>query len=317
LADQGVIAIGAPFMSREWFRERAPYAWSNFPDCTYVAELAAELAASFMQDYPAAVFAGGELTNRPRTVAIVHPNTTEYTNCAETAERIFADAGHEADVQSYTLDMGQTDSNATALLAQLRNKEITTVACGCDPLMVQALTGKAEQQNYQPEWFMLATGFVDWDLVGQVITNGSGDQWSRAFGATPSSRPQPFGESEAYRAFKSVRPDEEPSQFLDVGYATMYRLAIGIQMAGPDLNPETFEQGMFNYPGGTGALGSWRFSPDNYTGASDARLVYWDADEPSPFNGEPGTYVDVGERFTDPADAPSHEELQNTIGERP
>ena len=45
----------------------------------------------------------------------------------------------------------------------------------------------------------------------------------------------------------------------------MYMLAIGLQMAGPNLTPESFEQGMFAYPGGLGPLGSWKFGPGDYS----------------------------------------------------
>lgn len=317
LVDQEVIAMGAPYMSREWFQERYPYAWSNFSDCTSVAELAVQVAVERFMGEPAQ-FAGGDLAGRRRTIALIHPDTKEYTTCAEVAERMIEDAGYEVDqVQSYPFVLGESTTHATAILAKLRNNKVTTVACGCDPLMVDALTQQAEQQDYQPEWYMLSTGFVDWDLTGQIIANGAGEQWSRSLGVTPTAPPVPFGESEAYRAFKVARPDIEPSQFVDVGFSMLYRLAIGIQMAGPELTPDTFAQGLFNYPGGNGTMGEWKFSPDNPTGAADARMVYWDPDEPSDFNGEPGTYVTVGERFTDPADSPPTEDLVDAIGVLP
>lgn len=314
LVDQEVIAVGAPFMSREWFQDRYPYAWSGFQDCTSVSENVAAVAAERFLGQPAQ-FAGGDLSGRNRQIAIVHPDTKEYTTCAETAERIITNAGYEvADIQSYPFVLGESGTHATSILAKLRNDKITTIACGCDPLMVDALTQQAEQQDYHPEWYMLSVGFLDWDLSGQIIANGSGSQWSRAFGTTSSAAPLPFGDSEAYRAFKSVRPDTEPSQFMDVGYSILYRIAIGIQMAGPNLTPETFGQGLYNYPGGNGALGAWKFSPDNPAGLADTRMVYWDANEPSPFNDDPGTYVTVGERFIDPAEAPSGEDLAEEIG---
>lgn len=316
LVDQEVISIGAPYMSREWFKERYPYAWSNFPDCSSVSEMSVEVAVERFLGEPAE-FAGGELADRRRTIAIIHPDTKEYTDCARAGARKITEAGYEVDVQSYPFQLGASAAQATGILAKLRNDKVTTVACGCDPLMVMSLTQQAEQQEYYPEWYLLSTGFVDWDLTGQIIANGSGSQWSRALGITPTAPPVPFGESEAYRAFKSARPDLEPSQFVDVGFSMLYRLAIGIQMAGPDLNPETFGQGMFNYPGGNGPLGAWKFSPDNPSGAADSRLVYWGHDQPSPFNEEPGTYITVGERFTEPADAPAKEELAEAVGALP
>ena len=61
-------------------------------------------------------------------------------------------------------------------------------------------------------------------------------------------------------------------------------------MAGPNLNPETFEQGMFAYPGGSGIAGRWKFGPNDYTPMEDAREIWWDPEQPSVQNGEPGAY---------------------------
>ncbi len=59
-----------------------------------------------------------------------------------------------------------------------------------------------------------------------------------------------YGTTIGYLAAKS----EDPSGALivnevDVLYQRLYQLAIGIQEAGPDLTPQTFAQGMWNYPG--------------------------------------------------------------------
>ena len=88
--------------------------------------------------------------------------------------------------------------------------------------------------------------------------------------------------------------DDEPSLLVDLIYYQLLMLALGIQMAGPDLTPETFETGLFAYPGGTGQAGAWDFSPGHYTPVTDIREIWWDPDKISPFNGEPGTYVDNG-----------------------
>lgn len=312
LAGREVLTFGVPYMSRQWFQEHAPYAWSSFSDCTLVAETAAQLGNERLLDEPA-ILAGGDLNNRPRTLGVIHPNNREYTRCTEATLDMLRSAGNEpALVQNYTLDLGATETNAASIMARLRDADITSVGCACDPLMVRALAALAEQQGYQPEWFILGVGFWDLDLVGQMIAQGSGDQWSRSIGASPSASPEPVGESEAYRAYTSVR-DDEPSQAVDLIYAQLYRLAIGIQMAGPELTPENFQTGMFNYPGGSGALGAWAFSPENHAGVIDARIVWWDMDAASPFNGEPGTYADTGERFIDASDTPTHDELSQMI----
>jgi hypothetical protein len=70
-------------------------------------------------------------------------------------------------------------------------------------------------------------------------------------------------------------------------------------MAGPELTPETFETGLFAYPGGSGQAGSWDFGPGHYTPVIDIREIWWDPAKVSPFNGQPGTYVDNTQRYVD------------------
>lgn len=75
------------------------------------------------------------------------------------------------------------------------------------------------------------------------------------------------------------------SQAADLIYSNIEMLAIGIQMAGPKLTPESFEKGMFSYPQRTGSQGTWKFGPGDYTTSQDAREVYWDPRVISPVEG--------------------------------
>jgi Periplasmic binding protein len=307
LASEGIVTIGAAYMSREWFDARGPHAWSMFPDCTRVAEINAQVGIERLLAEPA-VLAGGDLQDEPRRMSIIHPNQAEYTQCADLAIGLIEDAGFEPLVQNYTIDLAATESTAASIMAQLRDNDITSVACACDPLMQRALAVLAEQQGYYPEWLIQGVGYIDIDLVGQMIASTAGSQWDRAFGGSPTAASPAWGTSEGYLAYTSVR-DDQPSRTVDILYGQLYRLAIGIQMAGPELTADTFATGMYNYPGGTGYLGSWDFSPGNHTGVIDARMVRWRSDLPSTFNGELGTYHDSGVRFTDPEDLPTQDEL--------
>lgn len=308
LTSAGILSFGVGYMSQEWFTARGPYAWSVFPDCSLVADTAADVAIQRLMPEPAAL-AEGALNGQPRTLGIVHPNNLEYTQCADHFVARMEEAGMPVALrQNYTLDLGATATNAASILARLKDANITSVGCACDPLMMKALVAAAEQQGYSPEWFIVGVGYIDLDLVGQMIAAGAGDQWSHSLGGSHFAVPQPFGQSEGYYAYKTVR-DDEPSVTIDLIYAQLLRLVIGIQMAGPDLTPQTFEAGMYNYPERTGAGGTWDFSPENHSGVVDARLVFWDPNAPSPFNGQPGTYVDTGQRFRDASDAPTQDEL--------
>jgi substrate-binding family protein len=300
LARRHIVNVGAPYMSREWFESQRPYSWSNFPDCSVAAETAVNYGISVVFG-EAARFAGGDLANRERRVGVIAPNNDEYQECVDHAVELAEGAGFEFALrEDYTLDIAQIQAQATSLLGELRRNDITSIACGCDPLMVLYLSTLAEQQGYYPEWLNLGVGFTDLDIVGQIIASQSGSQMSRAFGGSPWGAAVTPDMSVGYQAYKSVR-DDEPSQLVDLVFAQLYQLVIGIQMAGPDLTPESFETGMFAYPGGNGQFGRWDFSEGEYTGVQDAREIWWDPAAPSPFNGEPGTFRDDGTRWSQDA----------------
>jgi hypothetical protein len=76
-------------------------------------------------------------------------------------------------------------------------------------------------------------------------------------------------------------------------YYGMYMLALGIQLAGPNLTPQTFEAGMFSYPGRSGPRGFWSFGEGDYTPTDDFREIWWDPDRISPQNNKPGAWVQI------------------------
>lgn len=296
LSQRQVVNVGAPFMPREWFAANTPYAWSSLPSCSIGAEAGAEQGVEWFLGKPAER-AGGDLARRRRTVGFVVPDNREYQRCGDLGEQILDDHGFEVALrQDYVMDLARSQSQAASVLARLVSARITTVVCACDPVMLTYLAGQAEQQGYQPEWLLLGAGFGDLDLVGQMVARSSGDQWLRAFGSSPLPAPSPPGTGEAYRAYRSGR-DDEPSLLVDLLFRQLLVLAIGLQMAGPNLTPETFAAGMYAYPRRSGDAGTWRFSPDNHTGVIDARAIWWDPDARSSFNGQPGTYVDDGTRY--------------------
>jgi hypothetical protein len=140
----------------------------------------------------------------------------------------------------------------------------------------------------------MGTALIDSDIVGSLYDQA---QWAHAFGITALGQQYAPKTSPAYKAFKSVRPTEEPTESVDTIYYQLYLLAIGLQMAGPQLSPETFETGMFAYPEHSGPGGSWKFGPGKYTPQTTAQTVYWDANAISPVNGTKGTYKPASDLY--------------------
>ena len=296
LATNGVIAMGALHFSEEWHVDRRPYTWSGLTECSTVAQSSADWANVRLRGDTAEYAGDPEFRGRTRTQASVLPENPVYQQCLAAAERFAREAGFDPPMSiSYTLDIGTMSNQAANIVAQLQNNEITTVTCSCDPVMLVFMTSRATEQDYHPEWIVTGTAFSDQDIVGQLMDQ---EQWSRAFGISYNAAAQPQEATLGYNAYTQVR-DEEPAFAVDSIYYSLYLLAIGIQGAGPELTPETFEQGMFDYPGGEGPAGTWGFGPGNYTAPEDYREIYWDPDETSGFNNQQGAYIetDPGERI--------------------
>lgn len=297
LASKQVINIGVPFTSREWMNQRRPWSWSQFTDCSTVVESVASYYATKLAGQPAAL-AGGDLRGKPRRAMIIAPENSWYQECVRAGIALLQKAGKAGDLVDslrYQIDIPRMSDQAGSLIQKLKAEQITTVVCGCDPLLLTFLTAKAKEQNYQPEWVITGVALVDNDLIGQILQP---DQWGRSFGVSFAGPTQPAGQGLGYRAYKSVRPDE-PSVGVELIYNQLYLLAIGIQGAGPNLTPQSFEKGMFEYPRRTGPSGTWGFGPNDYTTSDDAREVFWNPQVPSVQTRTAGTYQDPngGARF--------------------
>lgn len=291
LAQQEVVNVGAAYPSAEWFEARAPYSWSNLPDSSAGGRSIGAWVGARLAGQPAA-YAGGDLQGKARSFALVSPESREYQEGADQARQALSAAGVTLtrDVK-YQVNFNTMSNQAAGIVAQLKDSGVTSVICACDPVMIAlGMTARATEQNYYPEWIGAGVAFGDLDTVGQLYDQG---QWQHALGIAPNGNPAPEASSLAYAAYKAVRPKGEPVGLSTLYYESMYVLALGIQLAGPNLTPVTLRDGLFSYPGATGPMGTWRFAPGDYTSVDDFREVWWDPDRPSPQNGNPGTWVSL------------------------
>jgi hypothetical protein len=294
LTAKHVIAFGAPYLSDEYFNARRPYAWSFSPSCSIVSRAASESQAKAMLGKPARFAGDPAMRTKPRKIAIIAPENKEYQICVRQGVEEGRKLGVETLTLSYQLDLGNLGKAAENLLNRLQAEQITSVACACDPLLPRNLTEAATKAGYRPEWLITGTALTDSDIVGQLYDQ---QQWAHAFGISALGQQVATKESQAYKAFKSVRPDQEPVDSVETIYFQLYLLAVGLQMAGPNLSPETFEKGMFAYPEHTGPGGSWKFGPGKYTPQTTATAMWWDADSVSPVTGLKGTYRTAGSLY--------------------
>jgi hypothetical protein len=283
LNTQGVMGFGDPWLSQQWHAQHAPYDWSIFGEgITRAADYAAQKLCP--AGTPAA-YAGGSLKNAPRKFAVVAPANEEYRQSAAAAVSTLTRVGCATKTFYYSLDLNTESQQAKNLVAQLKAGSFTTVICGCDPIFPVFLSGEEFSHSYLPEFVETGTALVDKDYVGQLYAQQA---WAHAFGITAGGVASPV--SLGYAAYRTVRSDQ-PAFFVDQIYEQMDMLAIGIQMAGPDLTPMNFERGMFRYPTHDGPYGVWAFGPNQFTAGSDIREVCWSPTAFSPSNGKRGAYI--------------------------
>jgi hypothetical protein len=286
-------------MSREWFTARQPYSWSILPDCSSLVEDAAEFIIKRLAG-GTADFAGGTLQGRPRVITALAPDVSWYQDCLHSAEALLAGAGYAFQVEpiAYQLDLTTMSNQAANIIPKLEHEGVTTILCGCDPVFPVFLSGVANREGYYPEF---VSGYEQ-DFVGQIWEQHF---TAHAFGISPlgPDTNQPPDATIGYAAYKSVRGDE-PAHSVDGIYYQLYMIAIGIQGAGPDLNPTTFQQGMFAYGEHFGPAGLWSFGPTDYTPMDDYHEMYWDPNAISVTNNKPGAWVDPepGKRYRHGAD---------------
>ena len=298
LEQQGVMGFGDPYMPGYWHQNHAPYDWSLATDGT---DLATEVGNYAVQKLcPAgspAVYAGGNLKNAGRKFAGIAPANELYQVSATVFKNIMEAHGCAVTNFSYTLDLGTESQQAANLVARLKAGGYTTILCGCDPIFPVYLTGQEAQQSYIPEFVEIGAALVDQDYVGQLYNQSA---YSHAIGISPNEPTVPYTDTIGYKAYKIEDPNSEPAFFVNDIYLQMDMMAIGLQMAGPNLTPQTFQQGMFNFPGRLGPAGLWGFSPNQYTIPNDIREVCWSPSTVSPYNGKPGAYIGTSnQRWTE------------------
>ena len=287
LSKQGVMAFGDPYMSENWHTQHAPFAWSVATDGTDVATVASNYALAKLcpQGTPAA-YAGGPLKGAPRKFALLAPENSWYQESVAVGQQILAAGGCKADIFTYSLDLGTMSQQAANLIAKLKAGSYTTILCGCDPIFPVYMSGQGNQQNYLPEFIITGTALTDADYTAQLWNQNFA---AHAFGVSPNAPTVAYTQTIGYAAYKTVRSDE-PAFFVNQIYAQIDQMAIGIQMAGPDLTPMTYQQGMYNFPAREGPMGLWGFSPTQHTIPNDVREICYSPTAISPYNGKAGAY---------------------------
>lgn len=299
LARQGVIAVGALHMPSRWYESRAPYAYGYLPDCTRMATVLVDYALKRFRGQNARYAGDPAYRQRQRTLGVFVPDQPWYQECINGGVKALQAAGFTvAKRVDYALDVNKLATYAANAVSQFKDADVTTVVCFCDPITPVFMTSAARDQDYWPEWFVSGVLLTDVDAVAQFYDQ---DQWAHAAGISFLSEVYGGKAGEAYKVYKAMSPDTEPATLTHhLYYYGTLMVALGVQMAGPELTPMTYRQGLFNYPKSCGEAGCWSWGPQDLTAMDDAREIYYDPKATSPLTCQRGHYVTTlgARRFT-------------------
>lgn len=298
--------------------------WSSLPTITEYSQMVAEYICKRLAGKPAK-WAGPsnvpDMRSQARKFGLIYLEgregkvDPEGKKAADELAGYLSKCGVSFAAQvGYLYDPGRNQVDVTNLVAKMKGSGVTTVIPYVDPLYPILITREATNQQYYPEWFIAGTGLSDTTSAGRLYDQ---QQWSHAFGISPlwvtwATKARSAGYRESHHGDPSLKPNEE-GVLINIYRSYFQALFIGIHMAGPRLNPETFEQGMYNYPrtGGSAALPTVYSNRAYPTLIKDFIEVYYDPNVSGPDERtEQGNgmimKVDGGKRYA-PGEWPSTE----------
>ena len=264
--------------------EHAPYIWSAGPTPDQAAALAAEMVSKLAGPGKAELAGDPALRERERVYALVHYDTPDgdHQKVFEALRSSLAANGIDLEIDiEFTLDLARSQENARTHISRLMASDITTVIYYGDPLTPGSLTVEATAQGYHPEWILGPSVYADTTIFARMTDH---DQWKNGFGlALSPARGEPETVS-AFKIYEWAYGEPPPNNNASVIEPYIRTTFTGIHLAGPDLTPETFRDGLFRFPpsgGGPttpltsrGHHGVW---PDvDWGGSDDAAIIWFD-----------------------------------------
>jgi hypothetical protein len=268
------------------FQKNAPYMWGNLQTPEQFLLNVGDYVTKRLLDKPAE-FAGDEaLRKKKRVFGVVHfeQDPPVFSGVEEEMAKKGAKVGYKnAITLTYQLVISELAEKARVLIARLKEKHVTTVIFLGDPIMPIYLTKAATSQGFFPEWMMTGTVLTDTTVFGRLYDQ---KQWAHAFGLSSLAARTPPQQGEGWRLHKwYTGKDPEAVKTVGVIMEPLRVLMLGIHMAGPNLTPETFRDGLFAYPpsGGTPtapqlSFGKHGFFPNpDFNAVDDMQEVWWNA----------------------------------------
>jgi hypothetical protein len=314
LAARGVTCIGTCALASptSLLEENAPYAYTNGMAPEQAAELTTELVSQQTPPGEPAQYAGSpELQEQERVYGIIHFNNelNQYEGLYNTLVRELEERDIEIATDSeFFLDLNRAQEIARTVVTKFKDAGVTTAIFTGDPIMPGSFTKEATAQDWFPEWILGPNVLADTAIFARTFDQ---EQWSHAFGLQLTGGPEEEEIDAYYSLYQWFKGTPPPNNTYGVIAPSIAQLFTGVHLAGADLTPTTFGEGLYRArpTGGTpleplvtyGREGLWPGL--DRSGSDDAALIWWDPTATGPDEvGQEGQglyrYANGGTRYT-------------------
>ena len=299
LSQLGVVNFGGAGLPASFDTSQAPYHYDYDMDGDTQAVLTGEWYCKELANQPARYAGDPSLQSKPRNAEVLVDDTPGFVESAQhLASIINACDKNGAVVKTFSPDTSQAVLETTTIASQAKQSGITTLLYFTDPILPVYLTPQLSDQSYYPENVVVGSGYIDFDPLAQLYDT---KQWAHAFGPGDLPDPEPLLAYDVGAVYRVTTGSQAPFLSAAIMQSFFSALAAGLQEAGPDLTPATFQRAMLSLPpwGNTKYQPLIQFGPGDYTAVSNARVEFWNPSATSAVNGKAGSYTSLygGQRF--------------------
>jgi hypothetical protein len=267
----------------------APYMWQYAMSFDKVMRAVGEMYCARMHGQNAVRAPDPLLKTKPRKLGVIMQNVLRDTDMDTSAlDRALAACGAKVEEMarlSSNDDVGLTSPDKAQLaMASMKSHDITTILNLGIAFAAQSISSAADAQRYYPEWIFTTYGGFDSNTVISAFWPQASERQA-IFGLTVAPPMRRWALEPAFTAMREVDPGVDPAANINQvqEFTNQYRMmlvaASGIQMAGPNLTPDTFSAALQrttfpnpkNDPSMSGSVG---FSGD-HTMTDDIAEFWW------------------------------------------
>jgi len=301
-----VINAGGWHFDEDFHNQRRPFHWDGSMSGSKVAKHVAEYWCERMAGKPAQYAGDPQLQVKTRRLGVISPDDDANRRVVDEFKKLVASCGGGVKADYfYAQDIDRANEQRKAAVARMQAADVTTVVCMCGGIASYFLVITCDEDRFYPEHLLPGTGGgvslgMDSDAIGRLYQKST--QMDQFWGVSGLPNSEPWNGNDAARVWKAAGNGGDPPYRTAIGdWRYLEFFAGAIQMAGPNLNPLTFEQGAFRMGRPTdGPMHETRvYRQGDYTGVDDAREVYWSSTAISKFDGKAGAWVALngGKRY--------------------